>query len=350
MGWDEDSPNAPQNEKKTGEDQADDSWISDEARTHTKIWTTKHVPKASKSRNFDTGTLLPPVEVPHPGQNYNPALSDHQDVLWKATMVELAKEKERLKVERQTTEMFPTKDKAPTEKSILLEMSEGIPELGGKVDNDEEEEKSTPQNEVENSTEVTAEDGDSEDKSSTGVKPKTRKQRRDMKIRAYQERQLKLAKKKKLKEDEVFRLKSMKKELHAQTEQTKRRQARKEERRVEKMKNPIALSKYKYEAPEIEIKLSEELTGNLRNWKPEWCTKRPKLIPRKWRNARTRWAGKRNKVPFETARSRSSNPECRNDSRKSRREIISNIGQNMVWLPVKIYLQQIKNFAFSLSF
>ena len=32
-----------------------------------------------------------------------------------------------------------------------------------------------------------------------------------MKIRAYQERQLKLAKKKKLKEDEVFRLKSMKK-------------------------------------------------------------------------------------------------------------------------------------------
>ena len=43
-------------------------------------------------------------------------------------------------------------------------------------------------------------------------------------------------------------------ELHAQTEQTKRRQARKEERRVEKMKNPIALSKYKYEAPEIEIK------------------------------------------------------------------------------------------------
>lgn len=267
--WDEDSPNAAQNEKKTGEDQADDSWISDEARTHTKIWTTKHVPKASKSRNFDTGTLLPPVEVPHPGQSYNPALSDHQDVLWKATMVELAKEKERLKVERQTTEMFPTKDKAPTEKSILLEMSEGIPELGGKVDNDEEEEKSTPQNEVENSTEVTAEDGDSEDKSSTGVKPKTRKQRRDMKIRAYQERQLKLAKKKKLKEDEVFRLKSMKKELHAQTEQTKRRQARKEERRVEKMKNPIALSKYKYEAPEIEIKLSEELTGNLRNLKPE---------------------------------------------------------------------------------
>merc|ERR1711872_327222 len=145
----------------------------------------------------------------------------------------------------------------------------GIPELGGKEDNDEEEEKSTPQNEVENSTEVTAEDGDSENKSSTGVKPKTRKQRRDMKIRAYQERQLKLAKKKKLKEDEVFRLKSMKKELHAQTEQTKRRQARKEERRVEKMKNPIALSKYKYEAPEIEIKLSEELTGNLRNLKPE---------------------------------------------------------------------------------
>merc|ERR1711936_1096741 len=37
----------------------------------------------------------------------------------------------------------------------------------------------------------------------------------------------------------------------------------------EKLHGPIRLSNYKYEPQEIEIKLSDELTGNLRNLKQE---------------------------------------------------------------------------------
>ena len=59
------------------------------------------------------------MEVPHPGQSYNPNLKDHQELLWTAAIVEMDKEKEQRRIERQTTEMFPTKDKAPTKESFL---------------------------------------------------------------------------------------------------------------------------------------------------------------------------------------------------------------------------------------
>ncbi len=38
---------------------------------------------------------------------------------------------------------------------------------------------------------------------------------------------------------------------------------------LQKQLAPIQLSNYKYEAPDIEVKLSDELTGNLRTLKPE---------------------------------------------------------------------------------
>jgi len=244
------------------DEKPDDSWISTETKTHSAIWTSKHVPKAAKTRKFDTGTLLPAVEVPHPGQSYNPALSDHQDVMWQAALVEITKEKERLKVERQTTGMFPTKNNAPTEASMLQEMAEGIPELGGKDNGDDSGQ--------DDNEDVKADDNDDlEQTMDKGAKPKTRKQRRDMKKRSYKQMQNKLKKKQMLNENEIYRLKSMKKELKNQEEITKQRQKKKEEEKIEAKKNPTALSKYKYQAPEIEVKLTEELTGNLRNLKPE---------------------------------------------------------------------------------
>merc|ERR1712083_751287 len=46
-------------------------------------------------------------------------------------------------------------------------------------------------------------------------------------------------------------------------------QERREKQKVEKMSGPIQLSNYKYEPQELELKLSDELTGNLRNLSPE---------------------------------------------------------------------------------
>merc|ERR1712192_144354 len=117
-------------------------WVDEEALIHTAKGKSKHMPKAAAKRDFSTGSLLPAVEVPHAGSSYNPSVEEHQELLWKATMVELAKEKELKRIEMQTTAMFPSKGKAPTAQDRVKEMSEGILELNQdeEDDNDEEEE------------------------------------------------------------------------------------------------------------------------------------------------------------------------------------------------------------------
>merc|ERR1712181_106424 len=115
-------------------------WVDEEALIHTAKGKSKHMPKAAAKRDFSTGSLLPAVEVPHAGSSYNPSVEEHQDLLWKATMVELAKEKELKRIDMQTTAMFPSKGKAPTAQDRVKEMSEGIPELTQDEEDDNDEE------------------------------------------------------------------------------------------------------------------------------------------------------------------------------------------------------------------
>merc|ERR1719193_1203116 len=231
-------------------------WVDKEALIHTAKGKSKHMPKAAAKRDFSTGSLLPAVEVPHAGSSYNPTVEEHQDLLWKATMVELAKEKEIARVERQTTAMFPSKGKAPTAQDRVKEMSEGILELNqdeGKDDDEAGENSET-------------EDGEGDQKL---VKPKTRKQKRDRRGRMFEEQKEKRLKEAKIREMEVMRVKSLKKELSKEDQKTQENQEKREKQRVEKMSGPIQLSNYKYEPQELELKLSDELTGNLRNLSPE---------------------------------------------------------------------------------
>ena len=247
-------------------DEEDDSklpskeWVEKEALIHTLKGKSKHTPKASAKRNFSTGSLLPAVEVPHAGASYNPSAEEHQELLLKATMVELAKEREAGRIERQTTAMFPSRGQAPTAQDRVKEMSEGIVELNNEVDHPEEEEE---ENEEE---ENTAETGEVDQKS---LKPKTRKQKRDRRGRMFEEQKEKRLKEAKIREMEVMRVKSLKKELSKEDQRTQENQERREKQRVEKMSGPIQLSNYKYEPQELELKLSDELTGNLRNLSPE---------------------------------------------------------------------------------
>jgi len=236
-------------------------WVDSEALIHTAKGKSKHMPKAAAKRDFSTGSLLPAVEVPHAGSSYNPSVEEHQDLLWKATMVELAKEKELKRIERQTTAMFPSKGKAPTAQDRVKEMSEGILELNeDEGDNDEDKDQAEA---AENSE---TEKGDEDQKV---VKPKTRKQKRDRRGRMFEEQKEKRMKEAKIREMEVMRVKSLKKELSKEDQKTQENQERKEKQKVEKMSGPIQLSNYKYEPQELELKLSDELTGNLRNLSPE---------------------------------------------------------------------------------
>ena len=80
-------------------------------------------------------------------------------------MVEIDKEKEHQRIERLTTGMFPSRDKAPNAESKMKELSEGIVELGDEAEEDENEE------EIE--------------KIATGNKPKTRRQLRDRRKKVF---------------------------------------------------------------------------------------------------------------------------------------------------------------------
>merc|ERR1712002_125809 len=73
----------------------------------------------------------------------------------------------------------------------------------------------------------------------------------------------------KIKEIEISRLKSIRKELKSEEELTAENEEKRKAAKEEKMAGPLKLSNYNYEPQEIEIKLSEELTGNLRNLKQE---------------------------------------------------------------------------------
>merc|ERR1711881_364255 len=112
---------------------------------------------------YSKNTSLSSVEVPHSGTSYNPSYKDHQDLLWKAAMVELNKEKEQHKIDYHTTDMFPKSADAPNEQTWVAEMSEGIAKLDNKMDNDPTEEEIS---EVEDTDELKTN------------KPKTRKQRK----------------------------------------------------------------------------------------------------------------------------------------------------------------------------
>merc|ERR1719495_2101204 len=227
------------NEKN--ENLPDKEWMNAETLTQTAIGLSQHVPKFSKTRTVSSGTKLDACEVPDSGASYNPSLEEHQELLWKAAMVEIDKEREQQKIERLTTGMFPSKDKAPTAESRMKELSEGIVELGGEnVEEDEMEDEEIQ-------------------KIVVGNKPKTRRQLRDRRKRMFEDQ-------KKAREKDV---KSIKKELNKDVKTTEERQEKKKAADEEKKLGPVRLSNYKYEPQEIEIKLSDELTGNLRNLKQE---------------------------------------------------------------------------------
>jgi len=241
-----------------------DPWFPNSTVLHNLKNTGKLKRKLPKGY-FDPTTKLPAVETPEPGISYNPSLKDHKDNLLKAAILEINKEKVIQKIERATTKMFPDAANMPTPQSVLKEMSQGIPGLDPEVDENDDE---TEEVEIPNKDdEVDADEGDEAEE---GYEPKTKKQRRKAKEAEMDEKRRKFAKIQKAKLNEVYRLKSLKKEIVEKEKETEKKKVKRGAKRERKQfYEPKKLSSVKHEAPEMEIKLSEELTGNLRTLKPE---------------------------------------------------------------------------------
>jgi len=242
-------------DNKEAKEVTGNDWLDMNTKIHT-LKNTRNLQRRAPEDLLENPSDLKAVEVPHAGSSYNPSLKDHQDLLWKAAIVEINKDKAEHKIEYHTTRMFPTVDKAPTKESWIKEMSEGIPQL----DKDMAEE--IPDNEI-------VEEEEEEEEEAKMFKPKTKTQRNREKREKYEKNRKKAENEDKKKFQDVFKLRSMKKEMNLEEKAATLRSEVKEAKKKEKRSLPALLSGTKYEEPEIPLKLGEELTGNLRKLKPE---------------------------------------------------------------------------------
>jgi len=235
-------------------------WLEGDTKTQNLIGLRKKKAKVPKDLTAKTSKVAA-VETPDGGESYNPSYKDHQDLLLKATLTELKKEKAERKVDYHTTNMLPKK--APTEEEQVKELTEGL------FDEDEDVSEEDEDQEANENGKQEGNDDNEEEEGKKANKPKTKQQKRKERARKAKETKAMQQKKAKLLEQDFMRLKSIKKQLKAGEAATAEKQVKKEQKKAEKESQAGTLSNHKFEEPDLDLKLSEELTGNLRNLKPE---------------------------------------------------------------------------------
>lgn len=188
--------------------------------------------------------------MPHPGTSYNPSLKDHQALLELVKQRELKIIKQEDHLNRVTTDMFK---KVSTDERDTFKLKE----LRAGLDDDEEE------NEKGSDDEYIAVNPPVE------VKKKDKKARRKQKTQ--RELELALQKKKQLKKQtaDLHRLKKLTAEIKVMESELQEKRDKKKEREEKKREEPHRLSKFAFEEEEIDINAPEEISGNLRNIKPQ---------------------------------------------------------------------------------
>ncbi|KAK3591541.1 hypothetical protein CHS0354_041586 [Potamilus streckersoni] len=208
----------------------------------------------------DKPSVFNAVEVPHPGASYNPAYEDHQDLLMKAHHVEKKKQKQEKRLYNALDAQFPKAGQAPTQESILAEMSAGLLEEDEEKTNVEQEDQNQGEDDVlrlSNNPRVRRED------------KKDEKQRRKEKEKKEQEKLLKKEKEGRITTSTLFRIRTIKAEILRGEKQLLLKAERRRKLREEKALKTKKLGRIKYDNPDLEIKLSDELVGSLRELKPE---------------------------------------------------------------------------------
>ncbi|XP_030855229.1 ribosome biogenesis protein NOP53 [Strongylocentrotus purpuratus] len=233
--------------------------------------TRKQVPKTY----YNKTSCFNAVEVVSGGASYNPTFEDHQELIQKAIQVELDMDKKEEKLNR--WHRFAKVSRAEMERTSMAEMTEGLFEDGH---NPEEEAKDDGDDDVLPSAPVVAE------------RRKTRKQRNKEKQISQQTKKAHAEKAEKIRLHEVYRLRSLKREIKEKEEKIATKIKQKKAKAQEDEGKTKRLGRYKYEELPIPVKLSEHLVGNLRRLKPEGSLivdrfnnlqKRNMIEPRIWK-------------------------------------------------------------------
>ncbi|XP_060711931.1 ribosome biogenesis protein NOP53 isoform X2 [Hemiscyllium ocellatum] len=194
------------------------------------------------------------IEVIAPGGSYNPTFESHQALLFEAHEVEVKKLRAEERIARQVA--FPSSEELPTEETVLQELCQGL-----LVDSDGEEQDKGPK---------AAEEPEAGPVwNAACCEKKTEKERKREKLMRKQLQQLKQEKDAQQKQQDLFRLRSIKGEVKELELKLAKRKAKRVEKRKAEANKPRRLGRLKYEDPDLDIKLSDELTGTLRTLKPE---------------------------------------------------------------------------------
>jgi len=214
----------------------------------------KFVPKTKKISEMVA------VEKPHPGSSYNPALDDHTTLLFEATKMETRKMKHERRLQRKL-KLPPTADLV-TPEIKMMELKEGLASTKNEDDDESDDEEDEERPELETYRPAVA--------PVSSENRKLKSVRRREKLRKEQEKTRKNEKLKRIRQSEIYRLRSIKKDIkrieNERSEKKDKKKRRKE--RLAKIR-PAKLSAISYEAPDIDVQLSTELRGSLLGLKPE---------------------------------------------------------------------------------
>ncbi|KAM9318819.1 ribosome biogenesis protein NOP53 [Pholidichthys leucotaenia] len=196
-------------------------------------------------------SVLPAVEVIAPGGSYNPDFFSHQALLQEAHEVEVKKKKQEDKIEKQLA--FNKEDRA-TEETVLREQVEGL------VEEESEEETAAAHDDEEEEVTVGA---------IAVAEKKTERQRKKEKAEKIKEQQRLAEKRQTEQKQQLFKLRSIKASIKQQAQRTTMRQKQRKAKEEAQKAQPRRLGKLKFQPQDMEVQLSDELAGSLRQLKPE---------------------------------------------------------------------------------
>ncbi|XP_018576389.1 ribosome biogenesis protein NOP53 [Anoplophora glabripennis] len=229
-----------------------DEWVSSNTKKHN-IRGVGIPLKSIKKAEIKTKSPFPAVEHPHPGMSYNPSFKDHQDLLRIVTEKEIKLIKEEDHLTRCTKGMFQKIFPSDRDQSWLVEMSEGLPSKNG---------TNIEENEI----------SDNEHKS---VNPPTKNTKKTLKQRKKQKEQLELEKRRRLiklekkKITDICKLNILNKKIEAIEKKQNILREKRMKRAEQKKNNTKVLNSAKFEEPDLEFSMGQDIAGNLKNMKVE---------------------------------------------------------------------------------
>ncbi|XP_071793982.1 ribosome biogenesis protein NOP53-like isoform X1 [Asterias amurensis] len=214
---------------------------------------TKKTPAKLPPRYQDKPSKFPAVEIIAPGASYNPSLEDHQDLVNATYEIELKKQKAEEKLDR--WHKIPKLSAKQAQATYIDEMSAGL-------FHDDENQKGDPED-------VEGEKGLLPNPPTTFENRKTKKRKRKERALKEKEKEMKAEKRLKIRQNEVYRLRSIAKEMEKEKADAAIEREKRLQREKEREKIPKSLGHHKLEEEPMVIKLSDELVGSLRQLKPE---------------------------------------------------------------------------------